>query len=264
MWSDDHKNRCPYFSTTSDARTFGACSFTVHDACRRPAASTVATQLARQCVPTAGAGRLNGRARGAALTSATCNVRRTRDREEPTDDSKQAPPLFPLDDFFSLGHCSLSAVTSLSRPRHCNPSAPAPAPTVPIECGRKDGSESTDNDLRDLSTQLRKSKSAVMWTSRCDGFAWRVFAGASACRELICLHSVRLDGCELGCGCPSLADLAILSNEQKSAKGNFPGPCPVVWFPEDSSSDAEVDVHYLWHARVRGRTLPTPTPRRTY
>ena len=114
LWSDDHKNRCPYFSTTSDARTFGACSFTVHDACRRPAASTVATQLARQCVPTAGAGRLNGRARGAALTSATCNVRRTRDREEPTDDSKQAPPLFPVDDFFSLGHCSLSAVTSLS------------------------------------------------------------------------------------------------------------------------------------------------------
>ena len=94
---------------------------------------------------------------------------------------------------------------------------------MPIECGRKDGSESTDNDLRDLSTQLRKSKSAVMWTSRCDGFAWRVFAGASACRELICLHSVRLDGCELGCGCPSLADLAILSNEQKSAKGTFQG-----------------------------------------
>ena len=125
LWSDDHKNRCPYFSTTSDARTFGACSFTVHDACRRPAASTVATQLARQCVPTAGAGRLNGRARGAALTSATCNVRRTRDREEPTDDSKQAPPLFPVDDFFSLGHCSLSAVTSLSRPRHCNPRRPA-------------------------------------------------------------------------------------------------------------------------------------------
>ena len=79
--------------------------------------------------------------------------------------------------------------------------------------------------------------------------------GASACRALICLHSVRLDGCELGCGCPSLADLAILSNEQKSAKGDFPGPCPVVWFPEDSSSDADqVDVHCLWHTRVRGRT----------
>ena len=94
--------------------------------------------------------------------------------------------------------------------------------------------------------------------------SWLVFAGASACRVLNCLHRVRLDGCELGCGCPSLADLAILSNEQKSAKGDFPGPCPVVWFPEDSSSDAaQVDVHCLWHTRVRGRTLPTLTPRRT-
>jgi len=40
--------------------------------------------------------------------------------------------------------------------------------TVSIECGRKEGSDSTDKDLRDLSTQLRKSKSAVLWTSWCD------------------------------------------------------------------------------------------------
>jgi len=80
---------------------------------------------------------------------------------------------------------------------------PTGALTVSIEFDRQEhsGSTATENDLIVLSMQLRKSKAATLWT-------------------------------------PSLEDLALMSKEQKAAKGNFPGPCPVVYYPPCSSPDA--------------------------
>ena len=49
--------------------------------------------------------------------------------------------------------------------------------------------------------QLRKMKAASLWTS-------------------------------------SLPDLEVISKEQKAAKGNFPGPCPVVYYPPLSTTDS--------------------------
>lgn len=79
---------------------------------------------------------------------------------------------------------------------------PTGALTVSIEYGLQGENESTNKDLQDLSAQLRKAKAAALWTA-------------------------------------SLPDLAVLSTEQKRGKGDFPGPCPVVYFPEDSTADAE-------------------------
>ena len=36
-----------------------------------------------------------------------------------------------------------------------------------------------------------------------------------------------------------LEDLSIISKEQKAAKGNFPGPCPVIYYPPLSTPDKE-------------------------
>jgi hypothetical protein len=78
---------------------------------------------------------------------------------------------------------------------------PTGALAVSIEYDRHEHSESSENDLIVLSMQLRKSKAASLWT-------------------------------------PSLDHLALISKEQRAAKGNFPGPCPVVFYPPLSSLDA--------------------------
>ena len=79
---------------------------------------------------------------------------------------------------------------------------PTGALTVSLEFDRAEGSALTDGDLAVLSMQLRKGKAAALFTS-------------------------------------SLQDLAILSKEQKKAKGDFPGPCPVVFYPALSTTDAQ-------------------------
>jgi len=75
LWSDDHTKCCPYFSTTSDTRTSGACSSTVHDARRRPALSTVAAG-ARECGQRSDAAALARRT----LRGARCAVRHSHRR----------------------------------------------------------------------------------------------------------------------------------------------------------------------------------------
>ena len=66
---------------------------------------------------------------------------------------------------------------------------PTGALTVSVEYERTDSSTYSENDLAVLSMQLRKAKAAAVWTA-------------------------------------SLDDLSIIGKEQRSAKGNFPGPCP--------------------------------------
>ena len=79
---------------------------------------------------------------------------------------------------------------------------PTGALTVSVEFDRKDSSKYSENDLTVLSMQLRKAKAAAVWTA-------------------------------------SLEDLAVLAAEQQSAKGNFPGPCPVIYYPHLGSPSEE-------------------------
>jgi hypothetical protein len=79
---------------------------------------------------------------------------------------------------------------------------PSGALTISLEYERMETSTYTENDLIVLSMQLRKIKAASLWT-------------------------------------PSLADLAILSKEQRTAKGNFPGPCPVIYYPPLSTAEED-------------------------
>ena len=72
--------------------------------------------------------------------------------------------------------------------------------TVSLEYERLPTSTLSENDLSVISMQLRKSKTAALFT-------------------------------------PSLDDLGLLSKEQKKAKGDFPGPCPVVYYPPLSTTD---------------------------
>ena len=79
---------------------------------------------------------------------------------------------------------------------------PTGALTVSLEYSRVDSSKYSENDLTVLSMQLRKAKAAAVWTA-------------------------------------SLDDLAIIAEEQQSAKGNFPGPCPVIFYPYLGSPSEE-------------------------
>jgi hypothetical protein len=79
---------------------------------------------------------------------------------------------------------------------------PTGALTVSLEYERMETSTYTENDLVVLSMQLRKIKAASLWT-------------------------------------PSLSDVAILTKEQNTAKGDFPGPCPVVYYPPLSKAKEE-------------------------
>ena len=72
--------------------------------------------------------------------------------------------------------------------------------TVSLEYERMPTSTLSENDLSVISMQLRKSKAAALFA-------------------------------------PSLDDLGLLSKEQKKAKGDFPGPCPVVYYPPLSTTD---------------------------
>ena len=55
------------------------------------------------------------------------------------------------------------------------------------------------------------------------------FELGQCCIDLMCLNFVLF----------SLKDLEILSKEQKKSKGDFPGPCPVVYYPSDGTVTME-------------------------
>ncbi len=106
--------------------------------------------------------------------------------------------------------------------------------TVSLEFDRLESSDCTENDLIVLSMQLRKIKCASLWAAglgdvkiiRClPALSCRVPAAAKECAKISTLYS------------DTLMDIAVCSNEQKSAKGNFPGPCPVVYYPPLSTAD---------------------------
>jgi len=129
----------------------------------------------------------------------------------------------------ALGLCMAARKSGLAKALH----KPTGALTVSIEYGLQGENESTNKDLQDLSAQLRKAKAAALWTARCDLPGMCTCARPRPRDEGECASTsprlVRI----------SLPDLAVLSTEQKRGKGDFPGPCPVVYFPEDSTADAE-------------------------
>jgi len=75
--------------------------------------------------------------------------------------------------------------------------------TISFEFDKAESSTLTDIELELLSMQLRKMKVASLWT-------------------------------------PELDSLALIANEQKGAKGDFPGPCPVIF--NGGSDDVEAAV----------------------
>ena len=78
---------------------------------------------------------------------------------------------------------------------------PTGATTVSVEYIRADGSDQSELELDVNSMQLRKLKAAAIWTS-------------------------------------DLEALAGFAKEQRKAKGNFPGPCPVIWSGDSAEAEA--------------------------
>jgi len=78
---------------------------------------------------------------------------------------------------------------------------PTGATTVSVEYIRADGSDQSELELDVNSMQLRKLKTAAIWTSDLDA-------------------------------------LAGFAKEQRKAKGNFPGPCPVIWSGDSAEAEA--------------------------
>lgn len=78
---------------------------------------------------------------------------------------------------------------------------PTGATTVSVEFKRAKDSTLSELELNVLSMQLRKFKAAAIWT-------------------------------------PDLDSLAGFATEQKAAKGNFPGPCPVIFNGDSSQLEA--------------------------
>jgi len=73
--------------------------------------------------------------------------------------------------------------------------------TVSVEFERDGEGGSSENDLLVLSMRLRQMNVAAVFT-------------------------------------PSLLDLKIFCKEQQKAKGDFPGPCPVIYYPPPSAANA--------------------------